>query len=315
MSRYPADCPNAQHACAQPRRKGQDRPQWQGHDKDVLHDADTSLACWLAGVLPGGTKVRFGAPDAGWVSRPPDPPFLDAFLYDIREDGDQARPAGWSAIRDTDGKALARQMPPRHYRLRYLVTAWTAGVAPALPGNPPLPGNPEMTEHELLGDLMCACASLDALPADCLHGSLADAALPVLLRCAPADRDADPARCWAGFGLPPRVFLDLLLLVPLLPPPDTDLAPLAREIALDMTKPGAEGNGKADDNIAAGRMTGRPLAEELPAGRRTAGAPGRRREPPRITEHAVPPGQYPVPQPSPAKAPTASSHRSMRGTT
>lgn len=262
----------------------------------MLHDADASLACWLARVLPGGTKVRFDAPDAGWASRPLDPPFVDAFLYDIREDGDQARPASWSAIRDADGKAVARQPPPRHYRLRYLVTAWTACPAPAPTPDRDMavPGSEDQAtaEHELLGVLLSACIATDALPAGCLRGMLSNAGLPVLLRCAPADRNADPARCWAGFGLPPRVFLDLLLLVPLLPPPDSDLAPLPREIALDMTKPGAEGNGNADDIKAAGGITGIPRGEELPAGRRTAGAPGRRRERARITEHAVRPGQY-----------------------
>lgn len=270
---------------------------------DVLHDADASLACWLARVLPAGTKVRFDAPNPGWTGRPPDPPFVDAFLYDVREDV-QENQAGWSDVRDAGGRVTERQAPPRRYKVRYLLTAWIADSAAeksvgekavsvtARPGDtmtPPrgpgtaTPGGPGMAEHELLGTLLSACATTDVLPAGCLCGALAAAGLPTLLRCAPADGQTDPARLWAGFGLPYRAFLELLLIVPVLPRPDTDLAPPAREIAVGMSKPGAGGTGSAADVTRA--------ADGLHSGRRGPTAPARRWPRSTITEHTIRPNR------------------------
>lgn len=242
-------------------------------DGDVLHDADASLASWLASVLPSGTKISFDAPESGWADGPPDPPLVDAFLYDIRED-EEGRPVGWAPIRDGDGRTIARQQAPRRYVLYYLVTAWTAGhEAPsAEAGDLPARGGPAPAEHEMLGALLSACAGLDTLPAECLRGSLAEAGLPMLLRCAPAGRDTDPGRWWAGFGLPPRVFLDLRLVVPVVPVPDRDVASPTREIALDVSKPGVGGE------------------EGLAPRRRPTGGPGRRWERSGISEHTVRPG-------------------------
>jgi len=301
----------------------------------VLHDADASLACWLARVLPAGTKVRFDAPDPGWVAQPPDPPFVDVFLYDVRED-DKASQAGWSEDRDADGRVTRRQQPPRRYKLRYLLTAWAADPAAAeavptaagLDGGTPscgdgtavtggtmaragravaasdgdgtaVAGSRTMAEHDLLGALLSACVTTDVLSAGCLRGTLASAGLPVLLRCAPAGEQAAPARLWAGFGLPPRTFLDLLLIVPVLPPPDSDLAPPAREIALGVTKSGAGGNGSAEDPRIAGDAA-EPRSMQGAAG--PHGQPRRARTPVRhwerstITEHITrPPSSAPMP--------------------
>ncbi len=237
--------------------KSRTRRPGQADDDNVLHDADASLACWLTSVLPEGTTISFDAPEPGWASGPPDPPLVDAFLYDIRED-EEGRPAGWSAVRDKDGRTIGRQQAPRRYALRYLVTAWAAG--------------PAVAEHELLGTLLPASAGLDVLPGECLRGSLAGAGGPVLLRCAPAGRDTDPGRCCAGFGLPPRAFLDLRLVVPVVPAQEQGLASPVREIALDVTKPGIGG------------------AEGLATARRPAGGSGRRWERGRISEHPVQPG-------------------------
>jgi hypothetical protein len=239
----------------------------------VLHDADASLASWLTSVLPSGTKISFHAPEPGWADGPPDPPLVDVFLYDIRED-EEERPVGWTPVRDGDGRTVARQQAPRRYALRYLVTAWTGGYeAPsAEAGGLPARGGPAPAEHEMLGALLSACADLDTLPTECLRGSLAEAGRPVLLRCAPAGRDTDLERWWAGFGLPPRTFLDLLLVVPVVPEPDRDVASPAREIGLDVSKPGA-----GDE-------------EGLAPRRRPTGAPGRRWERSGISEHTVRPG-------------------------
>jgi uncharacterized protein DUF4255 len=222
----------------------------------VLHEADASLACWLADVMPGGTRVSFDAPRPGWASGPPGSPLLDVFLCQVGEDG-EGRTAGWAAVRDAGGRTIARQQPPRRYLLCYLVSAWTTGPAEA--------------GHELLGALLTAAAGLDALPPGCLRGSLAAAGLPVPLRCPPPSRDTGHARWWADSGLPPKTLLELHLAVPVVLPPDGELAPPARAVSLGTAETG----------------TGNP--PRLPSGRRLAQGPGERRERARISEHPARP--------------------------
>lgn len=242
----------------------------------MLADADASLACWLARHLPADFGIRFDAPRPSWADQPPEPPFVDVFLSDVRQDGD-GRAGDWADVRDDCGRVVGRQRAPQRYRLRYLLTAWADAGAGAEPNGSrataaALAARPEVAEHELLGLLLCACATQDALPDECLHGSLAGTGLPTLLRCAPADGRDDLARLWTGFGLPPRAFLDLLLIVPVLPPLDRDLAPPAREITLDLT---AARTGSA----ATTEPRGRPLGSTRRWERKT------------VTEHAPPPGR------------------------
>jgi uncharacterized protein DUF4255 len=223
----------------------------------VLHEADESLGCWLAEAVPGGTRVSFDTPHPGWAAAPPASPLLDAFLCHVGEDSD-GRLAGWAPVRDTDGRTIGREQPPRRYVLCYLVTAWTTGPAQAC--------------HELLGALLTACAGLDALPPGCLRGSLAAAGLPVLLRCPPAVADTGHTRWWAGFGLPPKTLLELHLVVPVVPPGVAVAAP-AREVSVGLA---ATGTGTSPQPPAARRVG------------RTAGGPGRRSERARISEHGEP---------------------------
>jgi hypothetical protein len=182
----------------------------------VLHDLDRSLSACLAGWLPDGTEVRVAAPDTSWVSEPGTEQFVAVFLYDLREQA-QATAAAPTLVRDGEGRALGWRQPVRHYRASYLVSAW--------------PGTQGASEHELLDAILVGCAaSGGAIPDEHLAGSLADAPDPVLVRCAPAERSAEPISVWSSLRVPARTALDLLVIAPLVPPLTTDLAPGARSI-------------------------------------------------------------------------------------
>src|SRR3712207_7071256 len=71
---------------------------------------------------------------------------------------------------------VARHLPPRHFKLSYLITAWTQ--------------RPE-DEHRLLSSLLMCFLRFDALPADLLTGPLGALGLPVPVTVAlppPEDR-------------------------------------------------------------------------------------------------------------------------------
>jgi hypothetical protein len=206
----------------------------------VIHDADRSLAAWLAGVLPEGVTVTAEPPAPAWAQRPPALPLVDAFLCDIREDG-----AGLSSdttpVRAPDGTLVGRQPAVRRYQLSFLLSAWAADVAAG---------------YELLGVVMAACAAEDVISPDCLRGSLAEAGVPVTLRCAPPEPAVTPQQLWASLGIPPRAAVVLVMTVPLIPVPRTNLAPPARRLDLDVT---AAGQARAAARPPAGGRSGQRL--------------------------------------------------------
>lgn len=196
----------------------------------MLRDADRSLANWLGQVLPPGAGIRFEAPTARWLAEPPEPLFVSVFLHDIRQD-ERGRQSGWSDVRDSDGRVVARQPTTQYYRLTYLVSVWaTVSSAGARKADRDA-GDQVLTEHETLGALLERCAHNSVLPADCLEGALAETGLAPVLECAPA-QSSPASSVWSGFGLPPRACLALALIAPARPPAVTDIAPPAREIVL-----------------------------------------------------------------------------------
>jgi hypothetical protein len=66
----------------------------------------------------------FDAPTKDWVARR-NAPTVDIYLYDIREDTSR-RQIVPELMRDQATRVGSeRRMPPRRFRLSYLVTAWT----------------------------------------------------------------------------------------------------------------------------------------------------------------------------------------------
>jgi hypothetical protein len=185
----------------------------------MLRDLDLSVTALLSRWLPAGTAIRFDPPAPSWAQAPPDAPMLDAFAYDIRE---VAEPPAAEAMlaRDQEGRPAGWQLPVRKYRVSYLLTEWTAAEG----------------RHELLGAVLVGCATAGAIPADCLHGVLAEGAVPVPLICAAADRISGPADLWPSLGVPARTALDLMVVAPVVPRLDTDLAPAVGSLELSAAR-------------------------------------------------------------------------------
>jgi hypothetical protein len=181
----------------------------------MLGDLDRTVAAFLGRLLPDGTAVRFDPPAPSWAQAPPEVPLLAAHLYDVRE---TAQPPVAEAVlaRDDAGRATGWQLPVRRYQVSYLLTAWTAD-GPA-------------SQHDLLGAVLVGCATMEGIPPDCLQGILATQAHPVLLSCAPADHAPAAPEFWPSLGIPARTPLTLILVVPVVPPLITELAPPVQDL-------------------------------------------------------------------------------------
>lgn len=199
----------------------------------MIGDVDRSLAGWLGGFLPPHTPIRFDQPDPAWLAPPPEKSFVGAWLRDIRRD-DRGRGSGWTEVRDAQGRVVGRQPGVQRYQLSYVVTAWAGDDGRDDDGAGRLPGSRVLAEHELLGSVLKACSTADSLPAECLSGDLAEAGIPVAVHCAPEGLGAATDHLWAGWNIAPRAYLDLVLVAPLVPPMDTDQAPLTKEIVVDL---------------------------------------------------------------------------------
>lgn len=142
-------------------------------------------------------EVVFDAPTKDWSSRR-NAPTIDVYLYDIRED---LRRRERGMINEYDGdRVSARRLPPRYFKLSYLVTAWTQ--------------RPE-DEHGLLAALLACFLRHDALPADLLTGGLAELGLEVPISIAlPPPEDRSFADVWSALGGELKPSLDVVVTVP-----------------------------------------------------------------------------------------------------
>ncbi|TFV58167.1 DUF4255 domain-containing protein [Mycobacterium sp. PS03-16] len=142
-------------------------------------------------------EVAFDAPTKEWAARR-NSPTVDVYLYDIREDL-RRRERGW--LNEYDGELIrARHLPPRHFKLSYLVAAWTQ--------------RPE-DEHRLLAALLSCFLRHEALPTDVLTGSLAALGLPVPVSVAlPPPEDRSFADVWTALGGELKPSLDVVVTAP-----------------------------------------------------------------------------------------------------
>jgi hypothetical protein len=143
-------------------------------------------------------EVTFDAPTKDWVSRR-NSPTVDVYLYDIREDL-RRRARGWLEEKD-ENHQRTRRKPPRHFKLSYLVAAWTA--------------RPE-DEHRLLSSLLACFLRFEALPPAVLTGSLAEMGLPVPVTIAlPPPEDRSFADVWTALGGELKPSIDLVVTAPI----------------------------------------------------------------------------------------------------
>ena len=91
----------------------------------MIHDVDDSLRkLVLRDAVDGsGVEISFEAPTKEWAARR-NAPTISVYLYDVREDVDR-REVELEPVRGEDGRVLERRLPPRRFKLSYLVTVWT----------------------------------------------------------------------------------------------------------------------------------------------------------------------------------------------
>jgi hypothetical protein len=167
----------------------------------MIQDVDESLRVLVRrDALNGGdVDIAFDAPTRDWSARR-NTPTLDLYLYDIREDLVR-REVMWDEVRDPRGRVTERRPPARHYKLSYLVTAWTQ--------------RPE-DEHRLLSAVLACFVSHEMMPPEVLAGALAGGELPVYLTIAlPPPSDRSLSDVWSALGGELKPSLDLVVSAPL----------------------------------------------------------------------------------------------------
>lgn len=207
----------------------------------MIHAVDAALRALIerdTGIRD--VEVVFDAPTRDWAGRRTTPT-VDVYLYDIREDL-RLRQRGVINSYDEDGQVITgRHLPPRHFKLSYLVTAWTQ--------------RPE-DEHRLLSALLATLLRFDALPEDLLEPELAELGLPVRLTIGlPPPEDRGFADVWSALGGELKPSIDVVVVAPVstgqqfpLGPPvtepplfdfsDTTEPERAERVGLDLGEPG-----------------------------------------------------------------------------
>lgn len=166
----------------------------------VFYEVDEALRALVrTEVLEGSdVEVVFEAPTKDWSSRR-NAPTVNLYLYDIREDL-RRRERGLVNQYDDRGIVVSRRQPPRHFKVTYLITAWTQ--------------RPE-DEHRLLSDLLYCFLRNETIPQALLRGPLAEIGLPVSMSVAlPPPEDRSFADVWSALGGELKPSLDLVVTAP-----------------------------------------------------------------------------------------------------
>lgn len=179
----------------------------------MIADVDAGLRAVL-GPRAGehGADVSFEAPTRAWSARRA-APTLDIYLFDIREDVDY-RAVAQQPVKD-GLVTVARRVPPRFFRLSYLLTAWTS--------------RPE-DEHRILADALAALVVIEALPPETLTGWLGEQPSVVRIEVAlPLAPDRSITDLWTALGGELKPSLEVVVTAPVHASRSTPVAPLARE--------------------------------------------------------------------------------------
>jgi hypothetical protein len=168
----------------------------------MIHEVDELLEKLVKKDALNGSSVElvFDAPTKDWVARR-NGPAVDLYLYDIREDLQRRVPA-WEDQRGADGTVTARALPPKRFKLSYLVTAWTQ--------------RPE-DEHRLLSALLSAFIRNPMIKPEALEGGLAEPNLPVYIDVGqPPSQDRSLADVWSALGGELKPSLDVVVTAPIM---------------------------------------------------------------------------------------------------
>jgi hypothetical protein len=168
----------------------------------MIQEVDAALDALVRRDVLNGSRVEvvFDAPTKDWAARR-NAPTINLYLYDIREDLSR-RQVQRQPVRDAATSFVTEhRMPPRRFRLSYLVTCWTQ--------------RPE-DEHRLLSACLATFVRNEIVPLDLVTGSLAASPYPVILSVAlplPAERSI--ADVWSALGGELKPSLDLTAIAPL----------------------------------------------------------------------------------------------------
>lgn len=181
----------------------------------MIHEVDAALLALIQRESVGTEEVEvvFDAPTKDWANRR-NAPTIDVYLYDIREDL-RRRERGLINEYDAEQRIAARHLPPRYFKLSYLLTAWTQ--------------RPE-DEHRLLSSLLACFLLHDAIPHDLLTGATAALGLQVPVTVAlPPPEDRAFADVWSALGGELKPSLDLVVSAPTSTGRRFEAAPLVAE--------------------------------------------------------------------------------------
>ena len=167
----------------------------------VIHEVDSALRALIDREEElRDVEVVFDAPTRDWASRRTTPT-VDVYLYDIREDMRRRERGVLNEYNEDETRIIGRHLPPRHFKLSYLVTAWTQ--------------RPE-DEHRLLSALLAVFIRYDAMPDDLLGGPLAELGLPVPLTVGlPPPEDRGFADVWSALGGELKPSIDVVVSAPI----------------------------------------------------------------------------------------------------
>ena len=166
----------------------------------MIHEVDSALRTLIERET--GTRdveIVFDAPTREWAGRR-NSPTIDVYLYDIREDMRRRERGLINEYDERKLKVVARHLPPRYFKLSYLVTAWTQ--------------RPE-DEHRLLSSLLYCFLRFEALPTEVLTGPLLSMGVPVPVTVAlPPPEDRAFADVWSALGGELKPSIDLVISAP-----------------------------------------------------------------------------------------------------
>ncbi|HVF05767.1 MAG TPA: DUF4255 domain-containing protein [Frankiaceae bacterium] len=211
----------------------------------MIYEIDEALRSLIRAEALRGTDVDvvFDAPTKDWAARRNEPT-VNLYLYDIRED---LRRRQRGLLNEYDGEVVtSRHQPPQHFKLSYLMTAWTQ--------------RPE-DEHRLLSALLLCFLANQTIPAELLPEPARDATYPVAMTVGlPPPEDRAFADVWSALGGELKPSLDLVVTTPVDGGRRWPAGPPAREgLAVGVASTDGE---QAD----AARRVGGPAAMVPPAG-------------------------------------------------
>ncbi|MBT2448958.1 DUF4255 domain-containing protein [Streptomyces sp. ISL-43] len=189
----------------------------------MIHEVDDALRELVrAEALGGGAGVDvvFDAPTRDWAARR-NTPTVNLYLYDIREDlGLRSR--GRRNVYDEQGRVISRTLPPRYFKLSYLISAWTQ--------------RPE-DEHRLLASLLGCFLRYSALPGERLGAELGLTGLPVPVSIAlPPPENKAFTDVWSALGGELKPSLDVVVSAPVVAAPVYPAGPPVEEgLSVDLS--------------------------------------------------------------------------------